>query len=124
MRFLSILFSLILTLNAEQFGGFLENIYDEIAGLNLNQTQQNALTDIIKSHHNFLRQWYIDMKTNNEQIMIKFADSTLKSDEVEFSRGESLSNDRITAEHKFIMSVYEILDSKQRKAFSVKINKE
>lgn len=108
-------------LNAEQFGDFLENIYDEIAELNLSQAQQLALAETIKNHHNFLRKWHIDMKANNERIMQKFISSSLTSDAVEFTREERLSSDRIFAEHRFIMSVYEILDSNQRKSFNIKI---
>lgn len=108
-------------LNAEQFGDFLENIYDEIAELNLSQAQQLALAETIKNHHNFLRKWHIDMKANNERIMQKFVSSSLTRDAVEFTREERLSNDRIFAEHSFIMSVYEILDSNQRKSFNIKI---
>lgn len=115
------LFAFSLMLNAEQFGGFLENIYDEIAGLNLNQTQRVAITEIIKNHHNFLRKWYIDMKANGEQMMQKFSNSTLTGDAVEFARGEKLSHDRIIAEYQFMMSVYEILDNQQRQSFSAKI---
>ncbi len=115
------LFAFSFMLNAEQFGGFLENIYDEIAKLNLNQTQRVALTETIKNHHNFLRKWYVDMKANSEQMMQKFANSTLTSDAAEFARGEKLSHDRIIAEYHFMMSVYEILDNQQRKSFSAKI---
>lgn len=108
-------------LNAEQFGGFLESVYDEIGALNLSQKQQSALTESIKTHHNFLRKWYADMRANNERMLGKFAESTLKSGAPEFVRGEQLSNERIRAEYEFMMSVYEILDEKQRKAFGAKL---
>lgn len=121
MRVLSILCALIFALSAEQFGGFLESVYDEIGALNLSQKQQSALTESIKTHHNFLRKWYADMRANNEQMLGKFAESTLKSGAAEFARGEQLSNERVRAEYEFIMSVYEILDGKQRKAFGAKL---
>lgn len=107
-------------LSAEQFSGFLESVYDEINTLNLTQKQQHALTESIKNHHNFLRKWYGNMRENNERMLGKFAESTLKN-AAEFARGEQLANERIRAEYEFMMSVYEILDGKQRKAFGAKL---
>lgn len=109
---------------AEHFGGFLENIYDELQTLKLSKEQEDALKKVIKHHHQFLRQWYSDERANNEKMMSNFANSSLKSNASEFARDKSLANDRACAEHKFMMNVYEILDEKQRRIFSAKIKAE
>ncbi|MGX3011247.1 hypothetical protein ACWIUD_06780 [Helicobacter sp. 23-1044] len=108
---------------AEQFGGFLEFVYDEASKLHLNKSQQIALNEIIKNHHNFLRQWYVDMKKNNEQILQKFTTSNLPHSAIEFTHGRQLSAERIDAEYKFILEVYEMLDETQRKAFREKMGR-
>lgn len=113
-----------LALKAEQFGGFLENIYDEMQLLNLNKSQEIALKNAIKNHHKFLRQWYIDARKNNKKILEHFTDSTLKNNAHEFAMDKNLANAKIDAEHKFMMSVYGILDAKQRRIFSNKIKAE
>ncbi len=124
LRFLAILciFMATTAIKAEQFGGFFENIYDELQMLKLSKEQENALKNIIKNHHKFLRQWYSDERANKEKMMRNFANSSLKSNAPEFAQDKSLMNDRICAEHKFMMSVYEILDAQQRHIFSTKIN--
>lgn len=110
-------------LKAEQFGGFLESVYDELQMLNLSKEQEVALKNVIKNHHKFLKQWYSDTRTNNEKIMKNFGDSSLKNNAPEFAFDKSFANDKIHAEHRFMMSVYEILDKNQRRIFSIKINK-
>ena len=111
-----------MALKAEQFGGFLESVYDELQMLKLSKEQESALKGIIKNHHKFLRQWYSDVRANKEKMMANFGDSALKSNAREFALDKSLANDKICAEHKFMMSVYEILDINQRKIFSEKIS--
>ena len=108
-------------LYADHFGGFLENIDDELQMLNLSKEQEVALKGIIKNHHKFLRQWYSDSLANSEKMMKNFADSTLKNNTPDIARDKSLAIDKIDAEHRFMMSVYEILDANQRRIFSAKI---
>ena len=124
LKFLAIIFVASVALHAENFGGFLENIYDELQMLNLSKEQEVALKDIIKNHHKFLRQWYSDSRTNNEKMINNFANSTLKNNAPEFARDKSLAIDKIDMEHRFMMSVYEILDMNQRRIFSAKIKAE
>ena len=124
LRFLAIIFVASVALQAENFGGFLENIYDELQMLNLSKEQEVALKGVIKNHHKFLRQWYGESRANNEKIINHFANSTLKDNAVEFARDKSLTIDKIDMEHKFMMSVYEILDMNQRRIFSAKIKAE
>lgn len=111
-----------MAIKAEQFGGFLENIYNELQTLKLSTEQENTLKTIIKTHHKFLREWYSSEKANKEKMMRNFANSSLKSNAPEFAQDKALMNDRACAEHKFIMSVYEILNEKQRRIFSTQIN--
>ena len=124
MRFLAIIFVASVALHADNFGGFLENIYDELQMLNLSKEQEVALKGVIKNHHRFLRQWYSESRANNEKIIKNFANSTLKNNAVEFARDKSLAIDKIDMEHRFMMSVYEILDMNQRRIFSAKIKAE
>ena len=124
MRFLAIIFVASVALHADNFGGFLENIYDELQMLNLSKEQEVALKGVIKNHHRFLRQWYGESRANNEKIIKNFANSTLKNNAVEFARDKSLAIDKIDMEHRFMMSVYEILDMNQRRIFSAKIKAE
>ena len=125
MRILAILciFTAFVALKAEQFGGFLESVYDELQMLNLNKEQESALKGIIKNHHKFLRQWYSDARANRERMMKNFGTSALKNNAPEFALDKSLASDKICEEHKFMMSVYEILDANQRKIFSEKVSK-
>lgn len=109
-------------IKAEQFGGFLENIYDELQTLKLSTEQESALKNVIKTHHKFLREWYSSERANKEKMLQHFANSSLKSNAPEFAQDKVLMNDRACAEHKFMMSVYEILDEKQRQIFSAQIN--
>ncbi len=115
------IFALVTAIQAEHFGGFLENIYDELQTLNLSKEQESALKNVIKNHHNFLRQWYLDARTNSEKIMQNFATSSLQKSAPEFAHDKQLNIERINAEHGFMMSVYEILDSKQREIFGTKL---
>ncbi len=124
MRFLAILciFMATTAIKAEHFGGFLENIYDELQTLKLSKEQESALKNVIKTHHKFLREWYSSERANKEKMMQNFANSSLKSNAPEFAQDKVLMNDRACEEHKFMMSVYEILDEKQRRIFSAQIN--
>lgn len=111
-------------LKAEQFGEFVEYIYDEMNGLGLSPKQEIALRNAIKDHHHFLKRWYSNARANNVRLMRHFADSTLHSEAPEFAQDRTLSSDKILAEHRFMMSVYEILDANQRRIFSTKINQQ
>ena len=124
LRFVAIfcIFMATTALKAEQFGGFLENIYDELQTLKLSAEQESALKNVIKIHHKFLREWYSSERANKEKMLRNFANSSLKSNAPEFAQDKVLMNDRACAEHKFMMSVYEILDEKQRRIFSAQIN--
>lgn len=116
MRYLFV-FICIFTLRAD----FLGNIYMELKELNLSREQQIQLSNVIKYHHAFLRQWYIDFKKNNDDIMESFSNSSLSADSMIITNSINLENERIRAERSFLLSVYDILNKEQRAAFGAKI---
>lgn len=103
---------------------FLGNVYDELKELNLSKVQQNTLKNIIKEHHIFLRQWYIDSKTNNDAIMMSFSNSSLDEDSQDLIDSLELANLRFKASQDFLIQVYNILDNQQRAKFGQKIKKD
>ncbi|RAX53875.1 hypothetical protein CCY99_05700 [Helicobacter sp. 16-1353] len=117
MRFALVLICIFTTLNAD----FLGNVYIELKELKLSREQQNQIKNIIRKHHIFLKQWYVDSKENNNQIMESFSKSLLDKDSNEITKGLNLANDRFRADQNFLISVYEILDKKQRELFVKKI---
>ncbi|RDU65416.1 Spy/CpxP family protein refolding chaperone [Helicobacter sp. MIT 14-3879] len=115
---------LLVCVKADHLNGFLENIYDEIRELDLNKEQEKELRNIIKKHHTFLKQWYIDVKKNSDEIMKNFANSSLERHSIELMQDNILSSERVRVEQEFIMNVYDILNKEQRKKFSTSINKQ
>lgn len=117
MRLALVLIFTLTTLYAD----FLGNIYIELKELNLSKEQQDQLKKIIKEHHIFLKQWYVDSKKNNDEIMESFSNSSLGMDSVEIVESLKLANDRFKANQNFLILVYDILDKKQRAIFGKKI---
>ena len=117
MRFLFVFICVFLTLRAD----FLGSIYMELKELNLSREQQIQIRNIMRYHHSFLRQWYIDFKKNNDDIMESFSNSSLSPDSAIISDSINLENERVRAERSFLISVYEILNKEQRATFGARI---
>lgn len=117
MRYILILLCAFMTLDAN----FLGNIYAELRALNLSRGQQEQLKNIIKEHHIFLKKWHLDSKEINDKIMERFFNSSLSSDSSEIIKNINLENAKVQAEQKLLISVYDILNNEQRKAFGKKI---
>lgn len=117
-------FAMVVCIKADNFNGFLENIYDELHELNLTKEQEKALRLTIREHHKFLRQWYIDVKNNSDEVIKNFANSTLERHSIELMQDERLSEQRVKMEHDFIINVYNILNEDQRKKFGENINQQ
>lgn len=117
-------FAMVVCIKADNFNGFLENIYDELHELNLTIEQERALRATIKEHHRALRQWYIDVKKNSDEIIKSFADSTLEKQSIELMQDEHLSEQRVKMEQDFIINVYNILNEEQRKKFGASLNQQ
>lgn len=117
-------FAVIVCIQANNSNSFLENIYDELHTLNLTSDQEKALRAAIKEHHRFLRQWYIDTKKNNDEILKSFANSSLDKQSIELMQDSRLAEEKTKMEQDFIINVYNILTEEQRKKFGENINKE
>ncbi len=117
MKFVFVFICAFLTLRAD----FLGIVYMELKALNLSQEQQVKISNIIKHHHSFLRQWYIDFKKNNDDIIESFSNSSLSLDSAIINNSINLENERIKAERSFLINVYEILNKEQRAAFGLRI---
>ncbi|MDE6886609.1 MAG: hypothetical protein K2P17_06195 [Helicobacteraceae bacterium] len=124
MKFILIFFSFFMFLSANSFNGFLERIYSELSELDLSSNQEQLIKNTIKSHHLFLKDWHIKVKKNNEKIMKKFSDSTLKKDSEEFNQDKILLQKRTIAERNFIVAIYNILNDNQRKIMYNKLQEQ
>ena len=117
MRTVLILFISFLMLKADFLGDF----YMELKEFKLSREQQIKLNNVMKQHHEFLRQWYADFKKINDEIVDSFANSSLSADSIIISNSVDLESRKISAERNFLLRVYEILSKEQRAAFGAKI---
>ncbi len=118
MKFIMVLFVIVADMMADSFLG---NMYIDLKDLNLTQTQQERLKDIMKNQHEFLKQWYTKAKNNNDRIMQSFSTSSLDKQSVDLNDNINLTTSRLKAEQDFLIAVYEVLDKKQRARLAEKI---
>ena len=93
----------------------------ELQELKLSREQQAKLNNVIKEQHSFLYKWYDKFSAINKEIVENFSNSSLNADSTILDDSLDLEVERAWAERNFLLSVYEVLDEKQRAIFGEKI---